>query len=304
MTGKGKQAPTKAATSTKKKVTEVTESSGDESSPEDSNTILKALAAQIALFSAKMDKMDAKLTASLEANKKLQAELKEKTKIIDDLQTSYAGLEVKLNNMEQYNRSWSVRISNVPLTSEEERSPNLMREKIHKLVFLPILTGAKEAGELVSIPTASDLLEMVHVLPSKPGINKPIIARFRDRILRSTCLRLKKLYAPRSSDGGGGNKNLAAGGGGAGSGGGNGGGEVRGGGGGSRSSSEGRLVFPFHEDLTSLNYKKMKAVASDERVLACWSINGQLRYRLHSKPDEIRKVVSVFDQIITILGPS
>jgi hypothetical protein len=50
MTGKGKQAPTKAATSTKKKVTEVTESSSDESSPDDSNTILKALAAQIALF--------------------------------------------------------------------------------------------------------------------------------------------------------------------------------------------------------------------------------------------------------------
>jgi hypothetical protein len=93
-----------------------------------------------------MDKMDAKLTASLDANKKIQAELKEKTKIIDDLQTSYAGLEVKLNNTEQYNCSWIVRIFDVPLTSEEERSHNLMREKIYKLVFLPILTGAKEAG--------------------------------------------------------------------------------------------------------------------------------------------------------------
>jgi hypothetical protein len=124
----------------------ITESSGDESSPEDSNTILKALAAEIALFSANMDKMDAKLTASLDANKKLQAELKEKTKIIDDFQTSYAGLEVKLNNTEQYNSSWIVRISDVPLTSEEERSHNLIQEKIYKLVFLPILTGAKEAG--------------------------------------------------------------------------------------------------------------------------------------------------------------
>jgi hypothetical protein len=88
--------------------------------------------------------MDAKLTASLEANKKLQAELKEKTKIIDNLQTCYAGLEVKLNNMEQYNRSWSVRISKVPLTSEEERSPNLMREYREHTApifrFLKILT--------------------------------------------------------------------------------------------------------------------------------------------------------------------
>jgi hypothetical protein len=49
--------------------------------------------------------MEAKLSASLEDNKKLQIKLKEKTKITDDLQSSYAGLEAKLNNMEQYNHS-------------------------------------------------------------------------------------------------------------------------------------------------------------------------------------------------------
>jgi hypothetical protein len=165
-------------------------------------------------------------------------------------------------------------------------------------VFLPILTGAKAAGELANIPAASDLLEMVHVLPSKPGTHKPIIARFRDRTLRSTCLRLKKLYATRSSTGSG--RGTAMGGGAEGGGGGG----ARGGGGGSRPGGEGRYTFPFHEDMTALNYKKMKAIGADDRVLACWSINGQLRYKLHTKPDEIRKVVSVFDPIATILGPS
>jgi hypothetical protein len=77
-------------------------------------------------------------------------------------------------------------------------NPSLLRAKVHQLVFLPILTGAKEAGKLDCIPSACDLLEMVYVLPSKPGTHKLIIARFRDRILRSTCLRLKKLNAPRS----------------------------------------------------------------------------------------------------------
>jgi hypothetical protein len=282
MSNKGKQAPAKTAT-VKKKHAEAMESSGDESGQEDSNTLLKSLAAQFAAFNTKMDNMEAKLSASLEANKKLQEELKKKTKIIDDLQASYAGLEAKINTMEQYNRSWSVRISNVPLTDEEERSTILMRDKIHQLVFLPILTGAKEAGELNHIPAAHDLLEMVHVLPSKPGTHKPIIARFRDRFLRSLCLRLKKIYAPRTPGG------SSSGG-------------ARGGGGGSRSGGEGRFIFPFHEDMTSLNYKKMKAIAADDRVLACWSINGQLRYRLHTKPDEVRKVVSVFDPISTILG--
>jgi hypothetical protein len=306
MSAKSKQAPAKAAAATvsKKKATEVAESSGDESGSEDSNSLLKSLAAQFALFSTQMSKMEAKLSASLEDNKKLRIELKEKTKIIDDLQSSYAGLEAKLNNMEQYNRSWSVRISGVPLTNEEERNPSLLRAKVHQLVFLPILTGAMEAGELDCIPSACDLLEMVHVLPSKPGTHKPIIARFRDRILRSTCLRLKKLYAPRIKGSSGGNDAASRGraaAGGVADGGDSG---ARGGGGGSRFGGEGRFTFPFHEDMTSLNYKKMKAIGADERVVACWSINGQLRYKLHAKPDEIRKVVSVFDPLTTILGPS
>ena len=297
-----------------KKLIEVAESSDDESSAsEDNSAILKSLADQFALFNSKMDKMEAKLSDSLEANRKLQNELREKTKVIEDLQSSYSGLENKLNNMEQYNRSWSVRISNVPLSNEEEKSPILLREKVYQLVFLPILSGAVASGELPCIPLACDLLEMVHILPSKPGTHKPIIVRFRDRILRSTCLRLKKSFATRSGGVGlavvgepgvepGGSR-------GSGSGGARGGGggsrsSVGGGGGGSRPGELGRFTFPFHEDMTALNYKKMKAIGADERVAGCWSINGQLRYRLVVKPDETRRVVSVFDPIETILGPS
>jgi hypothetical protein len=55
----------------------------------------------------------------LEANVKLQNELKAVTEIIEDLQTSDTGLEGELNNLEQYNRWCSVQISNVSLTSDE-----------------------------------------------------------------------------------------------------------------------------------------------------------------------------------------
>jgi hypothetical protein len=45
----------------------------------------------------------------------------------------------------------------------------------------------------------------------------------------------------------------------------------------------------------------MKAIGADKRVQSCWSFNGQLRYKLVNET-EIRKVVSVFDGIDTILG--
>jgi hypothetical protein len=58
MSAKSKQAPAKAAAAlvSKKKAAEVAESSGDESGSEDSNSLLKSLAAQFALFSTQMSK--------------------------------------------------------------------------------------------------------------------------------------------------------------------------------------------------------------------------------------------------------
>ncbi len=70
--------------------------------------LIKSMAAQFSVFSAKIDNIETKLTAALDENKKLHKELTEKVKIIQDLQTSYTGLEQKINNLEQYNRAWSV----------------------------------------------------------------------------------------------------------------------------------------------------------------------------------------------------
>jgi hypothetical protein len=47
----------------------------------------------------------------------------------------------------------------------------------------------------------------------------------------------------------------------------------------------------------------MRAISADKRVLSCWSVNGQLRYRLvDSEANDVRRVVSVFDHIDTILS--
>jgi hypothetical protein len=45
----------------------------------------------------------------------------------------------------------------------------------------------------------------------------------------------------------------------------------------------------------------MRALAVDERVDACWSANGQLRYRLVGDPT-VRRVANILDPISKILG--
>jgi Spy/CpxP family protein refolding chaperone len=267
---------------------------------EDAIKLLKSLATQFAGFAtklgvieelnSKMDALENSLRTSRDENKKLQADLVEKVQTISSLQAGYAALEGKLNDLEQYNRQWSVRVNNIPLTSDEENNTAAIREKVYELAFRPILQGAVDAGELADLPEAEDLLELAHTLPGKQGQNKPIITRFRDRNLRSLCLRLKKAHAPRTAERGPTTRAGAT-------------GSVSGGvsGGSDPRDERGRYTFPFHEDLTRANYHKMKALGADTRVHSCWSYNGQLRYRLVNS-QEVKRVQSNLMSVEAILA--
>ncbi len=212
----------------------------------------------------------------------------EKTKTIGDLQASYATLEHKLNDLEQYNRQWSVRVHNIPLTPDKERNPISVHNKVYELALRPILQGAVEAGELDVLPDAGEVLELAHTLQGKQGQAKPIITRFKDRVVRSICLRLKKTYATRTLEQGRGTTTRTGTG-------------IAANTGGAARDERGRYTFPLHEDLTRFNYNKMKALNADSRVLSCWSVNGQLRYRLVDS-QEIKKVTSVYAPVETILA--
>ena len=61
-----------------------------------------------------------------------------------------------------------------------------------------------------------------------------------------------------------------------------------------------RYVFPFYEDLSAAVFKKMKEIQADSRVESCWSVNGQLRYRLTGS-DTVKKITRVLDPIGSIL---
>jgi hypothetical protein len=234
----------------------------------------------------RMASLEAKLTDVLEANKNLSADLKAKDKELDDLSSGYSNLVSHCNDLEQYNRAWSVRVFNIPLTEEEEKDGTTTRDKVYDLAFLPILQGAMESGELAAIPSAEDLLEVAHVLPGKPGSPKPVIATFYNRSLRSLCLWKKREFATKTPKG----PAAAT-------------GAARSSTGGASAGSDegGRYSFPFYEDLTKATFLKMRALSSDQRGTSCWSINGQLHIKLASS-GIVKRVGSVFDTVDKIIA--
>jgi hypothetical protein len=184
-------------------------------------------------------------------------------------QATISSIQSNQNRLDQYQRSWSVRIMELQLTPEEENNPFRLVEAVYNKVFLPILTGALSEDLIPRIPSCEQLLELAHVLPtSKPGAVKPIICRFLNRDYRSICFRLKKKYATATTSPG--------------------------------PDKRPRYSFPFYEDLSATTFKKMKEVQADSRVESCWSVNGQLRFRL-SGSDTVKRIQNIMDPIDTIL---
>lgn len=64
-----------------------------------------------------------------------------------------------------------------------------------------------------------------------------------------------------------------------------------------------KLAHPFFEDLTRATFLKMRALAQDNRVLASWTVAGNIRFRLHGETN-IRRVKSIFDDVEKIISQS
>jgi hypothetical protein len=75
------------------------------------------------------------------------------------------GLKLHVNELEQHNRLWSVRILGLPLTPTEEKSSLLVRDKVFSNIIHPIMEGAVSEGDLQQVPLkANDIIEMAHPL--------------------------------------------------------------------------------------------------------------------------------------------
>ena len=54
-----------------------------------------------------------------------------------------------------------------------------------------------------------------------------------------------------------------------------------------------RQKYPIYDDLTKTNFQKMRSLAADKRVLACWSVKGQLKFKCHGE-EFVRRVPCAF----------
>jgi hypothetical protein len=270
--------------------------------------MMKTMSGQLTSINSKLEKMDSIETEvrnlkiilnDLKAeNKQLKSDARDTEKKLADMNERNNFLENKLNKLEQHHRGWSIRVMNVPISKEEETSNDVVRDKIYNLALLPIFRGAVEKRLIQAVPSAEHLIEMAHVLPGKAGQPKPVIVRFYNRNMRDICFKLKKHYAPRegrANAGGGAGGGGAWGAAGGATGGGQ--GEEQAGG----FEGKGKYSFPIYEDLTRATFLKMRAIANDSRVKACWSIKGQIKFTLVSKPDEVKKVESLLDSLESIL---
>lgn len=237
--------------------------------PPDVAARLEELTRTVASFAQRFDTLEGLLKETKQENTVLKQTLEDRDRELFKLRD-------RLNDLEQYGRGWSVRILGLPIPEEEASSPELVMQHVYNKALLPILQGAREKGTLATIPTAEELLETAHILPAKPDTINPIIARFYTRNLRNLVLRLKRDHAPRLPVEQGRSR--------------------------SAPQRPGKFAYPIYEDLTRINFQKMRALAQHELVESCWSINGALRFKM--KDDDtntIRRVKSVFMSVEEII---
>jgi uncharacterized protein YoxC len=246
--------------------------------------LLKSQSEQLSALNNKMSKIEEDqqniktiVTSLKEENKELRTELKKKDEQLDNMQSTVNSLEIRLNSLEQHHRGWGARVLNVPLSEAEEANPEATINKVYDLALRPILEGAVSKGRLQNLPTADQVLEVAHVLPGKPGHPKPIIMRFYNRNLRNMIFQHKREFATKETEQG-----------------------RRGPGDGSRPEKGGRIRYPLYEDLTKANLAKMRAISQDERVQACWTVSGQIRFRLRDS-SEVKRVTNIHDPLDKIL---
>jgi hypothetical protein len=227
-------------------------------------------------FKRSFDAQEARFFELKELLLGVQAENSDLRKSLEEKEREIGSLKQKTNDSEQYARSWSIRILDLAIPADQDSSnTDIVMRQVYQRVLLPIFEGAVKNRLMNEIPPYLQVLETAHILPAKPGQTPPIIARFYSRNVKAMVFRLKKEFAlkqqaPQVAQPGA-RKRTA------------------------------KLLHPFYEDLTTANFKKMRAIAGDSRVISCWSVAGQLRYRLEGE-DRIRKVPNIYMPLESIIS--
>ena len=228
-----------------------------------------------AAMSAQLDTLSA-VPANIARLETLVLELKKENtdlrKQLQERDNEVVTLKSQINTMDNYNRSWSIRIFNLPIPAADASSNIKVANIAYSHVLRPILEGAVRAGDLVDMPSCSQLLERAHILPGPNGKSGSVIARFYCRELRLLIFKHKKEYQPRDPPA-------------------------------PNSNRPGRFLYPIYEDMSRASFSKMRALAAHDKVLTAWSSNGIIRFRFaNDSSNTIHRVTNVFDPVEKIIN--
>ena len=132
---------------------------------EGSNNILK--------LEKRMKTLESKLSKVEELEKKvaeLQVQVKEIDTVKDKVEKLEKDLRGNLNDREQYSRAWSIRIFGLQVSAEDEENlgkDRAVMKKAYDKITKPILSAAKEKGEIETIPAYYNVLENGHKLMTR-----------------------------------------------------------------------------------------------------------------------------------------
>ena len=228
---------------------------------------LDSLSATVNSISAQVNTLQGKVECNTQSIANLRSEFEH---FKEESTREMRSVKNTLNWREQQLRANTVRLFNFPVGPDETSNlPACMYDRIIK----PLLTAAKAAGDIASVPQVQNTLETAYRAftqeePVEGAPPPPIVIRFATRALKIATLKQRRHNMPEPSEG-----------------------EKR----------VGVKRFVIVEDLTPPAHKLLKALQADSRTDKVWSVNGQICYSVPNKSG-YKKVRSVFDSVDIILA--
>ena len=174
------------------------------------------------------------------------------------------------NQQQQQLRSLTLRLLNFPVTIGEKEDNNAgLRARVYDTILKPLLTAAKAAKDINSVPQAATLIEACFrpfntTAASKSDDDPPphVIIKLSSRPFKIAILKNRK-NMPKPA--------------------------------------EGNSRYILVEDLTPASHKMLTAISKSKVASKIWTIDGVIKFTVEGV-EGVKTVKSVFDPLNKVLG--
>ena len=174
------------------------------------------------------------------------------------------------NSQQQHLRSLTLRLMNFPVSHDESADNNAgLKAKVYDIVLKPLLTAAKAAKDLSSVPQMATVLEACFrpfnaAANSNSDSGPPhVIIKVTTKVFKIALMKNRK-HLPKST------------------------------------IATDKALF-LVEDLTPATHKLMVAISKARETDKTWTVDGNIKFTLTGKPT-VFTVKSVYDPISVILN--